>query len=128
MGTNRVDYVILGYKWDSLKEFDKEVRVVLQLDDDIDVYDPLSKYYDNEYRDEICSCDGMSIILDGMCGDYALAGMILSKGNIDHGRCSGLDLVDCTPNSADVNKVRRWGKEFLGRTDKPRVYAVTHAH
>lgn len=110
MGTSRVDYVILGYVcgyvWNNLKEFDKHMTDRLGIEDTVEVLEALDKYHDNPYRDEIGSFEEMSIIEDGMCSEYALAGKILQKGNIDESSCNGLELMECDTSRIDV--VTHW--------------------
>lgn len=83
MGVVQTHYIIVGLRLPFPDE-----------DEDEDEDEKWSGYSDNGYIDEIGHVKGISIISDGMNGEYFLIGRIISKGVAEHG--DGLDLTDCS--------------------------------
>jgi hypothetical protein len=132
MGTERCDYVILGYKFDSLYAYQEHMKEVLpKVEGDEDGYkfeaameDWEEQYQDNPYKDEPTNKHEMVIVSDGMNGKYVIAGKMLVKGS----ECCGLDMVDCTPDGDTAKRVREWLGSTLKIVAKPRVWALSHWH
>lgn len=120
MGVQCCHYVMVAAKFDyqTFKEavFTKNTE-----------WDLTEKYEDNAYREDVGSYNDLTIIIDGMSGEYVFFGVVFAKG------LDGLDVIDC--DEAAGYKKEVWKKiyrEFRQlKIDLPidvRVYAFTHWH
>ena len=84
MGVERCDYVIVGVKLD----YDEFWSI--QGGDEA-AHDKFQEFYDNEYREEIGSKDGVTVISDGMNGKYVYIGYVIKKARegqgLGHTKC-----------------------------------------
>lgn len=46
-------------------------------------YDSIDAYSDNRYKEEIGNQDGVTILLDGMYGEFCFVGHIIAKSELD---------------------------------------------
>lgn len=77
MGTSMMNYVLLGIKLPyPNSNFNEELY-----EDGDEVFEACENYMDNPYESRISSKDGISVIFDGMNGQYVFAGRIFEKGN-----------------------------------------------
>ena len=81
MGTELMNYILAGVKFKMPEGEEAEIA-----------YEALEDYIDSVYDDDIKSKNGISVIYDGMNGEYIFAGNILEKGNESTG---GLDITIC---------------------------------
>lgn len=116
MGTEATHYVMAAIKledphvvWDN-----EELRAKM---------DP---HEDNGYRDEVTEIDGITVVSDGMNGQYIMIGQVLAKGVAEHG--DGLDLTECECKPSQRRKLAKLIQEKFGITGDVKVWAFTHYH
>ncbi|MCK9458231.1 MAG: hypothetical protein M0R80_01090 [Proteobacteria bacterium] len=68
MGCHRCEYVMFGAKF-KYNEFETP-------DDDYELTEP---YDDNAYQDKVTSCNGLTLVTDGMNGNYIYFGEVIAK-------------------------------------------------
>ena len=122
MGTVRTHYVMLGAKL----PFD-----IIDREED---YEKFDAYEDNGYRPEIKEHNGLTMVTDGMNGEYVFIGKVLKKA-LDH---EGLEVTDCLAFSQREMNVlenlirsefwEEFGEEFKDRDIGLSVWAFTHWH
>ncbi len=114
MGVNRTDYVMLGVKFDF-----KEMR---ERDPDCEIFE---EYRDNGYKDKVTSHNDITLIEDGMCGKYAIAGKVLDKSTE-----SGMGLKMCTYEASKKEKkeIEKLVEKHIGIKGDAKIYVFTHWH
>ena len=112
MGTERVDYIILGMK------FDYKTFMVIHEGDNFDEWE------DNPYREEITTNDRHIVLIDGMNGQYVIAGLIIAK-SID----SGFDPISLIATNEQIVSVSNWLTSNLGINQLDiKHWIVSHYH
>lgn len=128
MGVCATHYVVAGVKLHYKEAFPNS-----DSDSDSERFD---EYFDNAYSDEIINKNDISIIADGMNGDYVVVGKIIAKAVAEHG--DGLPMTCCDMSDDEKNKIISL-IIVLFRDKFPhlqlllpylvcRVYAFTHYH
>jgi hypothetical protein len=115
MGVDKTDYVIVGYKLPyDLKN--KEGNKVDWWDDE-----KWLRYIEG-WKDE-----PMTLILDGMSGEYAVFGRVLASGDYN-----GIDFVEIDINTINDAEVMQafylLFKDILSEFQRPKVFAFSHFH
>lgn len=113
MGVEVVHYVVAAAKLDCKSITDRE-----DYDDLLNLYD--DNVFESEFR------DGMSLIVDGMNGEYAFFGQILSKGCEQSG--GYLDITKCKMSKKKRDKIAEEAQKCLQLSKLPTVniWAFTH--
>jgi len=118
MGTDRTDYVMLAVKF--------PYETVAYDEDKYDKY--LDLYEDNGYRSEIKEHDGLTMVSDGMSGEYAFVGKVLAKAVEEEGE--GLPITDCSIVKNSIEMQEKISNIF--GVDKAhidiKIWVFTHWH
>lgn len=121
MGTTSTHYVVVGVCEQ------RRHKVKKWFESSEDRFNFLEKFRDNSYLDAVVHHDGITLIADGMCGNYIVIGSVLAKACSEHG--DGLPMTDCKVHENLVQIVREglqrhfpeFGELSIG------VYAFTHS-
>jgi hypothetical protein len=89
VSTSCTHYVMIGIKVPFPKDYDT-------------LYDLFEPYQDNSNRDEITVHNGLTVVVDGMCGDYMVIGQVLAKGREE----DGLPMTRCCATVRHVADIR----------------------
>ena len=84
MSVNANHYVVLGNKWD----YDEFYTLVERKHGDVETWrDTVEELHRESLRDGIINHNGVTIISDGMSGEYVVAGFVIAKSgdNFDLG-------------------------------------------
>ncbi len=120
MGVERCDYVMIAAKFN----FDEFEQAIASNSDITDKYD------DNSYESDITACNGLTMVRDGMNGEYVFFGEVIAK-NIE---CSdGFDPINVDEFIKEEDRVERWIKDEMKTLGiklpfKVSVYIFTHWH
>jgi hypothetical protein len=119
MSTVATHYVILGIKVPFSDVIDPKTD---------DMKDELRQYQDDPYQEEITAVDGLTLVSDGMSGEYAVFGKVLAKG-------SEFDGIDMTEITVDEVQAITYGIDLpriLGTKNwdgnRAKIFAFTHWH
>lgn len=85
MGVSGCHYVMIAAKFD----YNEFKQAVFSKQDE---WDLVEVYCDNLYSKHISTHNGLTMIIDGMCGEYVFFGIVISK---DIGRPSPTEIVVC---------------------------------
>ena len=112
MGVDMTHYVVLGVK-------------VPFKDIGTEKWDMLEAYEDNGYEKIPTIKDGLTLVSDGMNGEYAVMGMVLAKGMEE----DGLEMTECRCDEALATVIGHKVCQVLGVPDRPAsIFAFTHFH
>jgi hypothetical protein len=81
MGIGYINYVLIGAKF-SIAEIEDKIcdsEYAQNLDETQDVLSIFKKYEDNSYKDEICSFNELTAIIDGIDEDYIFFGVVIVR-------------------------------------------------
>jgi len=107
MGVNRTDYVMLA------------VKLPFEAIEDTDCYE------DDGYSDKITSHNGLTVVSDGMNGNYLFIGRIIRKAIKGY----GLDITDCSASTfLEMELLKILIKSEFNIDAPVRVWAFTHWH
>lgn len=113
MSVDRKDYIVYGWKLDSIKDSDGE---------EIDCYD-------EKYEQYSCGVEGeeFTLVEDGMSGEYIVFGKLISSKNEDS---CGWEFVELKFDNLDAEKVKDKFKELFGNlpSQEPRLFIFSHFH
>ena len=113
MGVNRTDYIVYGWKLPI--ELVNRNGVELDFWEDENFLPYVEGSTDSKYR----------IIVDGMCGDYNVFGLILKEGGDEH---VGWDFEDLNIDNLSEKDTILAYKDILNSDpkDKPRLFIFSH--
>ena len=118
-------YIVYGFssEYDDMKRLLEEVfdseALREQFEDD---------YHDNGYRHAITRADKLTLIMDGMNGDYAYLGVILEKAECGHMVESFTPaMTKCSARDKRALMALPLA-QALARTQRPTIHLVTHYH
>lgn len=90
------------------------------------------KYHDSGYQEEITSHNGLTMISDGMGGEFRFIGLILKKAPIHQALESVFDIPRLTNHEEQMLRALLWlnfGQHIPGIEDKDiKVMLLTHYH
>jgi hypothetical protein len=107
--------------------FNQYLLIGVKLDIDIIDYDKYEDYVDIGYK-EVKSKDGLTLIYDGMSGEYAFVGQVLKRSDTDLPFEEGGFALD-SPNRTLLNRLSKLITEHFNITEpKIRIWVITHYH
>ncbi len=115
MGVDRINYVMLA------------VRLLFdEVSSDEEKYNEyLDTYEDEGYSSEITKHNGLTMVSDGMNGEYAFIGEVITK-TMDF---EGLSITDCSVKEKDIERIKFLiMDQFEIPSPDVKVWAFTHSY
>lgn len=122
MGTVVNQYLMFGIRLD----YKEANRLITQTHGDA-AEDIQDKYEDNGYKKEIIHFEGVTLISDGMDGEYAFFGIVRQKARLD-GWINSVSIERA--KAKDIRLVQEKAKALFGESFicTPGWHVVTHWH
>ncbi len=113
MSVSRTDYVMLGIKYNNSEQFWKSVKQHDFMDKD--------EFFDDCYDDRF---EGITIVEDGMNGEYVVVGKVLAQGEDGE----GIQMTPCLKMRSDEYVLQKALDKAFGISGNIQIWAFTHWH